>query len=245
MPLYDFLVQISNLLGQPFRNLAYVTENIPFLAAFFLGIVGAMAPCQFTGNLGALTIYTNESLKRRNSWKDVGFYLAGKILAFSLLGVLVWMFGQEFQRSLTLYFPYVRKLIGPMYILIGLYLFGVMKMYWNITIVRIPDRWKDQPFMGSFFLGISTSLAFCPTMFVLFFISLMPIVLSSSYGFVLPIVFAIGTSIPVLIGVFLLFYLGLAGKVYEKGRKVGLLVQRLAGIVVFVIGLLDTITYWL
>jgi cytochrome c-type biogenesis protein len=140
MLLYDLFVQISNLLGQPFRNLAYVTENVPFLAALFLGIVGAMAPCQFTGNLGALTIYTNETLKRRNVWKDVGFYLTGKVIAFSLLGCLVWLLGQEFQRSLTLYFPYIRKLIGPMYVLIGVYLLGFIKIHGNITILQIPDR---------------------------------------------------------------------------------------------------------
>jgi cytochrome c-type biogenesis protein len=56
-------------------------------------------------------------------------------------------------------------------------------------------------------------------MFVLFFVSLMPIALSSSYCFVLPTFFAVGTSIPVLIGVFLLFYLELAGKIYKKGEK--------------------------
>jgi putative membrane protein len=53
---YSFLSQISNLLNQPFLNIANSTKAIPILSAFVLGIVGAMAPCQLTGNLGAITL---------------------------------------------------------------------------------------------------------------------------------------------------------------------------------------------
>jgi threonine/homoserine/homoserine lactone efflux protein len=93
-------------------------------------------------------------------------------------------------------------------------------------------------------LGFSFSLAFCPTMFVLFFITLMPIVLSSPYGFILPSIFALGTAIPLLIVIAIIWYLGGSGVVMKKGRKFGAVIQRVAGVLILLLGIFDTLTYW-
>ena len=94
-------------------------------------------------------------------------------------------------------------------------------------------------------MGVSFTLGFCPTMFVLFFLTLMPLSLSVSYGVVLPAIFAIGTSLPLILAIFLIGYFGLSGKfMKKKGRKIGLIVQRIAGMIILVLGVLDTITYW-
>ncbi|MED4925776.1 sulfite exporter TauE/SafE family protein, partial [Anoxybacillus geothermalis] len=85
---------------------------------------------------------------------------------------------------------------------------------------------------------------FCPTMFVLFFVTLMPLVYSTSYGVLLPSVFAVGTSVPVIFFILILWYLGLSGAVMKKGRRVGKLIQQTAGIVMVLLGVFDTITYW-
>jgi cytochrome c-type biogenesis protein len=137
---YSFLSQISNLLSQPFLNIANRTTAIPILSAFVLGIVGAMAPCQLTGNLGAITLYSNQSLQKGIAWKELLLFILGKIIAFSGLGFIVWLMGKEIQSTLTLYFPWLRKLIGPILILVGLYLLGLFKMYWNVTLFKIPER---------------------------------------------------------------------------------------------------------
>lgn len=98
--------------------------------------------------------------------------------------------------------------------------------------------------MGSFLLGVSFSLGFCPTMFVLFFVTLMPVVLSASYGVVLPSLFALGTSVPLFIAIFLIWYFGAGGAVMKKGRKLGWYMQKGSGVILIMLGVLDTITYW-
>lgn len=242
--MYDVLSQISNFLSEPFINIAYGVEGIPLLSAFMLGLVGALAPCQFTGNLGAITIYGNQSLQKGMAWKEVTSFILGKILVFSVLGLIVWILGQEFQRSLTTYFPVIRKAIGPMLIFIGIFMIGLVKMNWTIKMGRIPDKFIKGRF-GAFFMGVSFSLGFCPTMFVLFFVTLMPIVLSTSYGAVLPSIFAIGTSIPLIIAVFLIWYFGIEGRLMKKeGRKLGAFVQKAAGVIMVVLGIADTIVYY-
>lgn len=74
-------------------------------------------------------------------------------------------------------------------------------------IVRLTERIQvimKEGNLGSFLLGASFSIAFCPTMFVLFFVWLMPTVVSTSSGFALPVVFGSATSIPLLL-IFALF----------------------------------------
>jgi len=242
--MYSFFNQISNLLSQPFLNIAHDTTTIPILSAFVLGIVGAMAPCQLTANLGVITLYSNQSLQKGIAWKELFLYIFGKIIAFSGLGMIVWLLGNEIQSTLTFYFPWLRKLIGPILILVGLYLLGLFKMYWNLTLFKIPVRFLKKGKTGSFLMGFSFSLAFCPTMFVLFFVTLMPLVYSTSYGVILPGIFAIGTSVPVIFFIFILWYLGFSGTLMKKGKQAGRFVQKAAGIVIILLGILDTITYW-
>ncbi len=229
---------------QPIISIARTFETIPMLFALLLGIVGAMAPCQFTGNIGAITFYGNKSLQKGIAWTEVIFFTVGKIAVFSGLGLLVWFLGKEFQRELVLFFPWFRKVIGPMFILVGIFMLGFIKLKGTWTIMAIPERFFKNGKLGSFLMGVSFSLGFCPTMFVLFFISLMPVVLSTSYGAVLPSLFAVGTSLPLFIAIFLIWYYGAGGSVLKKGRKIGSFTQKTAGAIMVLIGLFDTLTYW-
>lgn len=242
--MYELYSRISSFFSGPFLNLAYSLENLPVLFAFFLGLVGAVAPCQFTGNIGAITIYSNQSLNRRIPWGNVLVFALGKIVVFSTMGLMIWMLGSEIQKSFTVFFPYLRKMIGPILIAAGLYMIGLFKMHWTFKLGEIPSRFFTEKKWGSFLMGISFTLAFCPTMFVLFFMTLMPVSLTSSYGQILPVVFGLGTSVPVFFVMFLIWYFGMSGSFMKKGRRTGLLVQRLAGVIMIVIGFFDTITYW-
>ncbi|MBE4906826.1 sulfite exporter TauE/SafE family protein [Bacillus luteolus] len=242
--MYELINQIGYLISQPFNNLARSFETVPILFAFLLGIVGSMVPCQLTANVGAMTLYGNKSFQKGLAWADVLLFTLGKITVFSGLGLLVWLLGREFQSELTVYFPWFKKIIGPLFILVGFYMLGLIKLNGSISLFDRSKRLLQKGKSGSFFLGASFSLGFCPTMFVLFFITLMPVVLSTSYGMVLPSLFAIGTTLPLLLVMGLIWYFGASGLVLRKSRKVGANLQRIAGILLIIIGLFDTITYW-
>lgn len=131
-----------------------------------------------------------------------------------------------------------------MLILIGLFMLGFIKFKWTIELIKPLNAGNHHIPLGSFFLGFGLSLAFCPTMFILFFATLMPMALSSSYGYVLPPLFAIGTAIPLSLSILLIWYLEMGGVLIKKGRSFGLIVQRIVGVVMILLGILDTITYW-
>ncbi|MGB6407352.1 MAG: sulfite exporter TauE/SafE family protein, partial [Planococcus donghaensis] len=84
--MYGFFSQMSNIMMQPFITLSNSFMSTPLLFAFLLGIVGAMAPCQFTGNIGAITLYGNKSLQKETAWSEVLYFSLGKITVFTGLG---------------------------------------------------------------------------------------------------------------------------------------------------------------
>lgn len=241
--MYQEISKISQFLSEPFMSL-YSGAEAPIIVAFLLGLIGALAPCQLTGNISAITLYGNRSLQSCRYWDDVTFFILGKIVVFSGLGLLVWMVGRNFEENIIVLFPVFRKAMGPFLIFLGLFLLGVIRLnIINKLTNKIPLKLRSGK-TGSFLMGASFSIAFCPTMFVIFFVTLMPVVLTSTYGMVLPTVFGIGTSIPVLLVMGVISFLGLSGSLLKRSKKVGLWVQRIAGVTIILLGILDTITYW-
>ncbi|KAB8139128.1 sulfite exporter TauE/SafE family protein [Gracilibacillus oryzae] len=242
--MFDLFNQISSTLSGPIMDIAYGLEHLPLLFAFFIGVVGAVAPCQLTGNISAITIYGNKSLVEKVPWLHVLLFILGKIFVFSILGLVIWLVGQGVYGTLSQILPVLRKLIGPLLILIGLFMIGLFRWKRTWRFFQLPTKVFKDSHLGSFLMGVSFTLAFCPTMFILFLFTLMPVVLVSSYGVVLPSVFALGTSLPLIIVIFLIWYFGASGAILKKSRKVGATIQKLAGILILLIGILDTLTYW-
>ncbi|PFY95603.1 cytochrome C biosynthesis protein [Bacillus wiedmannii] len=224
----------------PLMDVANATKSIPLLFAFLLGIVGTLAPCQLTGNISAITLYGNQSLQKGHAWKHILLFILGKIIAFTTLGLFVWFLGKEIQQILTFYFPWLRKIIGPLLILMGLMLAGIIKgrNFFPIKFIRKQNE------VGSCLLGFFFSLAFCPTMFVLFFGTLIPLSFSYNYGYLFPTFFSIGTALPIVVLMFIIFYLGLNGALLKKSRKIGKIIQLITGVLLILIGLYDTTLYW-
>ncbi len=242
--MYEMMSTISQTISEPLTILVHSFADEPLIYALLLGLIGAVAPCQLTGNMSAITFYGNRTVQMKNDWLGVVFFIAGKVVVFSSLGLLAWLFGQSFETKMTEYFPLFRQLIGPLIIMTGLVLLGVLKLgFLQRMTMRIPRQLREGK-LGSFLLGASFSLAFCPTMFVIFFLWLMPAVVTTSYGFVLPAVFGIAISLPLLV-LFLLIWLFDAKRlIMKRSMKVGRIIQRFAGVVLVILGVLDTITYW-
>ncbi|MBM6644442.1 sulfite exporter TauE/SafE family protein [Bacillus sp. RIT809] len=191
-----------------------------------------------------VSLYGNQSLQKGHAWKHILLFILGKLIAFTILGLLVWVLGKEIQQILTLYVPWLRKLIGPLLILMGLILSGIITGR-NFFSTIFPIKFiRKQSEVSSFLLGFFFSLAFCPTMFVLFFGTLIPLSLSYNYGYLFPKFFSIGTALPIVVLMFIISYLGLNGALLKKSRKIGKSIQRIAGVLLILIGLYDTVLYW-
>ncbi len=245
--MYQFFSEISSWLSGPFANTAQ-SSNIALIAALFFGFAGSVAPCQLTANLGSITYFGNKYMYQRLAGLEFLLYLFGKMLVFSLFGLLFWIFGQSISTNSIPVFVYARKIVGPLLIIIGLYFLGVIKLRGTFgfrisTALRnIADRAGGKK--GAFLLGAAFSLGFCPTMVLLFFGLVMPLALQSSYGFILPSVFAVGTAFPLLLFFAIMIGFGLDQAAIKKVRVWGRWVHKLSGVFLIVLGISDTLTYW-
>lgn len=242
--MYNFLSQISLTISEPVSKFLNSYEHSPIMIALLLGLIGAVAPCQLTGNISAITLYGNRSIHMGSNWGEIISFIAGKVVIYCSIGLLAWSFGQTFETRIIEYFPLFRKAIGPLLIVTGLVLTGVLKLKFLDNVTKyIPISLKEGK-LGSFLLGASFAIAFCPTMFVLFFVWLMPTVVSTSYGLVLPVIFGVATSIPLIIILGLIWYFDVKGYIMKKSMKVGKVIQRLAAVILIFVGAFDTIIYW-
>lgn len=244
--MYEFFSRISNIISGPLFNAAQT--DIALIAALFLGFVGSVAPCQISANAAATMYFGNRHVQARFRWLELSAYLAGKIVVFSGLGALFYVFGREISTDFIPLFSASRKLLGPLLIVIALFMLGLIRI--PVSIGTRFSSWLQRRSKrmggtnGAFMLGAAFSIGFCPTMFVLFFGSLMPLTMSAPYGFVLPPIFAVGTAMPFLLFVGLAVDFGLDEKMVGKTKRWGRIVQRAAGVLLLLLGISDTITYW-
>lgn len=245
--MYIYLSQFSAWLSQPFSHLVY-TIKFSLLAALVMGILGSVAPCQISANIGAITYFGNRHVQQKLSRLEIFLYILGKIVVYSVFGLLFWSFGQVLSNGSIPLFVYARKLLGPLFVLIGLFFLGWMRLPGNVG-NRISDRIyqfseKVGGKWGSFLMGVAFSIGFCPTMFWLFFGLLMPLVMKSSSGIFLPSIFAIGTTMPLLFFIGIYIGIGLDRVMIKKAKQWGRMIQWAAGILFVLWGISDTVTYW-
>ncbi|KUF35660.1 sulfite exporter TauE/SafE family protein [Lysinibacillus sp. F5] len=242
--MYSVMSTISQFISEPIMQLLHGYEHSAWMMAVLLGLIGALAPCQITGNMSAITFYGSRTLHRSSILQEIMFFMMGKVVVFSGLGLLAWLLGQSFETKMTLYFPIFRQAIGPMLLLTGFVLIGLVKFtFLQRLSSKLPPIVKEGN-LGAFLMGASFSIAFCPTMFVLFFVWLMPIVASTPYGFILPSIFGVATAVPLIIMLLLLYVFNAKRLIVRTSMKMGRSMQMIAGLLLLLVGMIDTITYW-
>jgi cytochrome c-type biogenesis protein len=243
---YGYISQISGELTAPLMELYYST-NIPFFGAFILGLAGSFAPCQLSANIGSLTYFSHQYGKQ-NVRMELIAHLLGRVIVYSVLGMLVTLLGQEISRQFIPVFSWSKKLLAPLMIVAGLALLGAFRAIPLPGISRL-GQWQERAerLTGkrqAFLLGVIFSLGFCPTMFWLFFGLLLPMAQTSPAGVSFPFLFAVGTTLPVI----LLFGLFADGKgnrsVVKTVKKWGRAFTRGMGVLLVIVGVLDFLLFW-
>ncbi|HWI62889.1 MAG TPA: sulfite exporter TauE/SafE family protein [Symbiobacteriaceae bacterium] len=237
---YSWLSQWSAQVGEPLQRLL-AGQSIPAVSALLLGLIGGLAPCQVTANAGAIA-YVSQG--EAPLWRTVRDYLAGKAGVYLILGFLAAMLGLKLPTPVM---ALMRKLNGPLLILMGLYFLGVLNF--KSTAGERMTAWvkAHAPRRGSpaLWLGIAFSLGFCPTMAMIFFGALVPLVVQAQAGIILPVFFAIGTALPVIIWAGALSAgKGVAGRWIKGVRRFDVVVRVLVAGTFLLLGLNDTVLYW-
>ncbi|HZU07186.1 MAG TPA: sulfite exporter TauE/SafE family protein [Chloroflexota bacterium] len=243
---YALLSTLNAAVAEPLRTLAD-SLGLPVASPLLFGLIGATAPCQLTTNASALAYLAHGAGDRRAVARSALAYLLGKALVYTLLGIAVMLAGRQLAQSSIPVAVVARKVLGPVMLLLGLHLLGWVPLRFSLG--QGPAAWLEARVgagtLGAFLLGIAFSLAFCPTLFLLFFGLTLPLALSSPVGVVYPGLFALGTALPLLgLAGLLTAGIGVTQCQALRARRFAAWLQPVAGGVLVLAGLNDTVTYW-
>jgi len=215
-------------------------HDAPLLAAFALGLLTAIAPCPLATNVTATAYIAKNITDKKKVLLSGLLYTLGRIVSYTLIGSIIYFGASKFQVA-KLFQGNGEKYIGFILLFLGLVMLDVVKLNF-IKGGSFTDKWsetfKNKGLWGSFLLGALFALAFCPYSGALFFGMLIPMTLSADASLALPVVFSIGTGLPVILFAFVIAYsikkLGLYFKAITKIEKV---MRILAGWVFIATGL--------
>ncbi len=190
-------MDLSSLLHQLTESL-----NVPVLSALFLGLLTAISPCPMTTNIAALAYVSRKVTERRYAIITGTLYTLGRMLSYSILGILLIATGLEIPGVASFVQDFGEQILGPLLLVIGLIMLNIDRFHFSLggdKLSSIGAKLAERGMAGGFLLGALFALAFCPYSAVIFFGILIPLALKSTAGITLPAVFAIGTGLPVLV----------------------------------------------
>lgn len=216
------------------------------VSALWLGILTSVSPCPLAPNVAALSWIARPLSSPRRVLLTGAAYSAGRALAYVALaallaGSLLAIPDVSFWLEL-----HMNKLLGPVLILVGLVLLGVLRF-------RLPGlslgaglekRLGGAGPWGACVLGVIFALSFCPVSAALFFGSLLPLTLKSGSTLGLPLLYGLGTAAPV-------FFFGLlvalgarwVSRAFDRLAQAEKWARRITGVVFLLVGLRFCLNY--
>ncbi len=213
--------------------------NIPILSAFVLGLMTAISLCPLATNITATAYISKHISSSRKVFLSGVIYSLGRAFSYSAIGLILYFGASKFHLARFLN-QNGEKFLGPLLILLGLIMLNVIKLNFlgNADFQnRLSEKFKDKGLLGSFLIGVVFALAFCPYSGALYFGILIPMTIASAKGLYLPVVFAFGTGLPVIIFTYLLaFAAGNIGTFYSRITKIEKVMRKVAGVVFIIAG---------
>lgn len=215
-------------------------SSIPILSAFVLGLMTAISPCPLATNITATAFISKNIVNKRKVFWSGLVYALGRAFSYTIIGLILFFGASKFKIAFF-FNQNGEKYLGPLMILLGLIMLNIIKLKFLNTSNfsdKLSDRFKDKGLLGSFLIGVVFALAFCPYSGALFFGMLIPMSISSAEGLYLPIIFALGTGLPVMLFTYLLaFAADKVGFFYNRITKIEKLMRKIAGIVFIITGI--------
>ena len=196
-------------------------SNIPVITAFLLGLLTAISPCPLATNITAIGFIGKDIGNRNKIFLGGLLYTLGRVVAYTVLGIILISILKEGSSMFSLQkgiSKYGEILIAPVLIFVGVFmLFGDRLNLPKFGFSGTGKAEKLKGNLGSLLLGVLFALAFCPTSGLFYFGMLIPMSAAEPGGYLLPIVYAVATGLPVILVAWILAYsVAGIGKSYNR-----------------------------
>ena len=196
--------------------------------SFLAGFVFSFNPVSFA-SVPVMLAYVTKAHEERRAVLMGGAFVFGMLVTHVVLGVAAALGGEWVQGVMGRHWG---LFLGPLLIIMGLMWAGVLNIrlpWFGVKGKKVTGIW------GAFLLAIPFSVAVCPfcTPALLVTLTASAAIGSVSFGFALLLAFALGRSIPVILGAWSMGWLE-SLKVLSGYQKI---FERVAGIVLIIAGL--------
>lgn len=196
-------------------------------------------------NITAIGFIGKDIENKRRVFYNGLIYTLGRTVSYTILALIIYLGADQFKIS-GIFQQYGEKIIGPLLILIGVLMLGIIKLNFP-GLTRITSSFQNKSkfsYWNVFLLGMVFALAFCPYSGVLYFGMLIPLTISTS-GLHLPVVFAIATGIPVVIFAWLIaFTLSGVANLYKHIKSFEFWFRKVVAVIFIGVGIYYIVTVW-
>jgi len=215
------------------------SSQVPWLSAMMLGLLTAISPCPLATNITAIGFISKDIENRNRVFLNGLLYTLGRAITYTSIALIIYLGADQFKFS-GFFQRYGEKFIGPLLIIIGLFMLDVLKIKFP-GMSRLTAKMQSKTswgYLDAILLGLVFALAFCPYSGVLYFGMLVPMTVTSASGLYLPIVYAIATGIPVIIFAWVIAYaISGIGGVYQKIKTFELWFRRIIAVLFILVGI--------
>lgn len=217
-------------------------STAPALTAFLLGLLTAISPCPLATNIAAIGFISKDIENRKRIFLNGVLNTIGRVIAYTVLGIVLISILKEgasvfgIQKTVS---KWGELLLGPLLLVIGLFmLFGDRLNLPKFGFAGKGEGLAKKGGWGALLLGVLFAMAFCPSSGIFYFGMLIPMSVTATAGWMLPILFAIATALPVLVVAWILaFSVEKVGEFYGKMQTVQKWLNIIVGALFVIIGI--------
>ncbi|HAH31819.1 MAG TPA: cytochrome C biogenesis protein [Elusimicrobia bacterium] len=170
------------------------------LTGLWTGIITSVSPCPLATNIAALTHISKYSGAGRLAvLSHGGLYALGRASAYIIIGFLLvksLLSAPSFSFFMQ---KYGSQALSPILVLAGMYMLDMFgRGFGGFNLFDLSKFKAEGGALSSLFMGFVFALAFCPISAALYFGVILPLAAKNSAPFVLPLVYGLGTALPVI-----------------------------------------------
>lgn len=215
-------------------------------SALWLGILTSISPCPMATNIAAIS-YIGKQVKSPGLVFTAGLlYTLGRMLAYLVLGIVIITSLLSVPKLSWFLQKKINIFLGPVLIIAGLFLTGLLKFNLPSSSLgsNLQTRISKMGIWGAGLLGILFALSFCPVSAALFFGSLIPLAVKHNSMAVIPLLYGLGTALPVILFAFILGYgTHYLGQLFDKITKFEIWARRFTGLIFVIVGIYYCLIY--
>ncbi|NLX05399.1 MAG: sulfite exporter TauE/SafE family protein [Phycisphaerae bacterium] len=215
-------------------------------SAVWLGVLTSISPCPLATNIAAISFIGRRVGRIRMVLLSGLVYTLGRSIVYAAIAAMLVLSLLSIPGVSNFLQTYMNKLLGPVLIVAGMFLLELIALSVSVGPdgQKLQQRVERHGLLGALMLGVVFALTFCPVSAGLFFGGLVPLSLEHRSWLVLPVVYGVGTAVPVL-AFALLIATGArsVGAAFDRLTQFEWWARRVTGVVFVLVGVYYCLRY--